>query len=191
MVVIEAARICYGPPSDFDAISKMSRWLDDNCRDWRFESGELPVDGKWPSVVVSAVFNEPVEKAKFTNLVTQQVRRWHFNRAKHSADNVVELSIDSYADGPLGHKMATRVDFIMADIQRRNEEQKRRKASERRQRMEKFAKVLAAVKQRAVKRKLQEALTKLQKYSDEAQGLMDAALEHEFKRRRLAEEQDL
>jgi hypothetical protein len=87
--------------------------------------------------------------------------------------------------------MTTRVDVIMADIQRRNEEQKRRKATERRQRMEAFAKVLVAVKQRAVKRKLHEALTKLRKYSDEAQGLMDAALEHEYKRRRLVEEQDI
>jgi len=188
MAPIEAARVTYGVPKDGGSHAKLGVWMDASCRDWRFESGELPVDGKWPPVVVSAVFNEPVDKAKLTNLVTQQVRRWGFERQKHAADNVVEMSIDAYADGSLGHKMTMRVDVIMADIQRRNEAQKLRKAAERRQRLEAFAKVLVAVKQRAVKRKLQEAVKKLHKYADEAQGLMDAALEQEFKRRRLAEE---
>ena len=179
----------YGMPTDDDSIAKLDLWMDSNCRDWRYESGALQGVGQC-RVVVSAVFNEPVDKAKLTNLVTQQVRRWGFERPKHAAENVAPMTIDAYADGPLGHKMTTRADVIMADIQRRSEEQKRRKATERRQRMEAFAKVLAAVKQRAVKRKLQEALAKLRKYSDEAQGLVDAALEHEYKRR-LVEEQDI
>ena len=101
------------------------------------------------------------------------------------------MTIDAYADGPLGHKMTTRVDVIMSDIQRRNEAQKRRKAAERRQRMEAFPKVLVVVEQRAVDRKLQQAMAKLRNNVDEAQGLMDAALEREFKRRRLADEQDI
>ena len=187
MAPIEAARVTYGVPRDASSLAKLDLWMDANCRDFRYDSGAVGQS----QVVVSAVFNEPVDKAKLTNLVTQQVRRWGFERPKHATENVLAISIDAYADGPLGHKMAMRVDCIMADIQRRNEEQKRRKATERRQRMEAFSKVLVAVKQRAVSRKLQQAMSKLRNNVDEAQGLMDAALEHEYKRRRLAEEQDI
>jgi hypothetical protein len=138
--------------------------------------------------VISAVFNEPMDRGKLTNLVTQQVRRWRFERAKHATENVVEMTIDEYADGPLGDKMKLQVQIIAMDIATRNEAQKQKKAAERRARMETFAKVLAAVKQRAVDRKLKAAMEKLRKNVDEAHGLLDAALEQEFKRRRVEEE---
>ena len=182
---IEAARIVYGTPSNAESAFKLTEWMDTHCRDWRYESGALQ-----GPVVISAVFNDPMEKGKLTNLVSQQVRRWRFERAKHAADNVVEMSIDKYADGPLGAKMKLQVQIIMADIHTRNEVQKQRKAAERRQRMEKFAKVLAAVKQRAVDRKLEAVMEKLRKNVDEAQGLVDAALQQGSTRRRTEEAQE-
>jgi hypothetical protein len=185
---IEAARIVYGTPSDADSQMKLEDWMDTHCRDWRYESGALQGVGHWCPIVISAVFNDPMDKGKLTNLVTQQARRWRFTRAKHSTDNIREMSIDSYADGPLGAKMTLQVQIIMADIATRNEVQKQQKAAERRARMEKFAKALAAVKQRAVDRKLKAAMDKLRKNVDEAHGLLDAALEQEFKRRRVEED---
>ena len=185
---IEAARIVYGTPSDADSVMKLEDWLDSRCRDWRYESGALQGVGRWCPIVISAVFNDPVDKKKFTNMVTQQVRRWRFERALSAEENVAAMSVDGYANGPLGRKMKLQVQIIMADIAFRNNADKQRKAAERRQRMEAFAEVLEKVKQRAVNRQLGMALNKLRKNVDEAHGLIDAALEQEFKRRRLAEE---
>ena len=185
---IEAARIVYGTPSNADSIMKLADWMDTHCRDWRYESGALQGVGHWCPIVVSAVFNDPVERGKLTNLVTQQVRRWRFTRAKHSTDNIAQMSVDDYADGPLGHKMKVQVQVIMADIRTRNDVQKQQKAAERRARTEAFAKVLATVQKRAADRKIKQAMDKLRKNVDEAHGLIDAALEQDFKRRRLDED---
>jgi hypothetical protein len=186
---IEAARIVYGTPGKSASTFKLEEWLDTHCRDWRYESGPLERGTlRYVHTVVSAVFKDPVKKDKLSNLVTQQVRRWGFVRAKHSTDNIVEMSIDEYADGPLGRLMSPIVAGIKADIEMRNEAQKQRRADERRARMEKFAEVLAAVKQRAVDWKLKAAMEKLRHNVDEAQGLVDAALEQESKRRRVEED---
>ena len=187
---IEAARIAYGTPSSQESVEKLEDWMDANCRDWRFESGALQGVGRWREIVISAVFKNPMDKKKFTNLVTQQVRRWRFERAASTTENVVEMSVDKYADGPLGRKMALQVQTIMVDIAVRNNADKQRKAAERRQRMEAFAGVLAKIQKRAVDRKLKQAMDKLRNNVNEAQGLIDAALEQEFKRRRLAEEEE-
>ena len=50
-----------------------------------------------------------MEKGKLSNLVTQHVKRWGFERSKYAADNAVAISIDAYADGPLGDKMLKKV----------------------------------------------------------------------------------
>ena len=186
---MEAARITYGTPSSQDSVEKLEDWMDANCRDWRFESRALQGVGRWREIVISAVFKNPMDKKKFTNLVTQQVRRWRFERAASTTENVVEMSVDKYADGPLGRKMKLQVQQIMVDIAARNNADKQRKAAERSQRMEAFAGVLAKIQKRAVDRKLKQAMDKLRNNVNEAYGLIDAALEQEFKRRRLAEEE--
>ena len=188
--LVEAARITYGTPDGREAQVKVEEWLEKHCRDWRYESGALqgPVAGGYSPMVVSAVFSEPLEFKKLQMIISQQVKRWNLQRARRNTESLVPMSIDSYADGPLGHKMKAVVDGIMVDIKMRNNAQKQKKEQERRERMEKFAKVLVAVKQRAVDRKLKGAMEKLRHTVDEAQGLVDAALEQDFKRRRVEED---
>ena len=188
--IVEAAQIAYGTPPSRDAVCKMEDWLDANCRDWRFEQGALQGIGRFSPIVVSCVFEEPVERKKLQMRLSQQVRRWGFQRAHDGSELYTVISIDSYANGPLGRKMKLQVQIIMADIAVRNNADKQRKAAERRQRMEAFAGVLAKIQKRAVDRKLKQAMDKLRNNVNEAQGLIDAALEQEFKRRRLAEEEE-
>ena len=125
MAFVEAARITYGTPTKgLESGLKLREWLDDHCRDWRYEAGAIQGVGRWTPITVSMVLEEPVEKNKLANLVTQQVKRWGFQRQKNSFENFVVISIDSYADGPLGEKMRLRVGEIMRDIKERNRRQR-------------------------------------------------------------------
>ena len=118
------------------------------------------------------VLEEPVEKNKLANVVTQQVKRWGFQRQKNSTENFVVIDIDSYADGPLGEKMRLRVGQIMMDIKERNRRQ-------REQRLKDFAQKLAKVHNAGKERRLRDALNKLREGADE--------VEQETMRRRVAE----
>ena len=181
--IVEAARIAYGTPPSCNAVCKMEDWLDDNCRDWRYEQGALQGIGRFSPLVVSCVFKEPVERKKLQMRLSQQVRRWGFQRVQDGSELYVVISIDSYADGPLGRKMALQVRAIMMDIAGRNRAQKEQKEEERRKRVD------AHVKKRNIAL-LKETFERMRENVGEAQRLADEALEQDFKRRRREEEDE-
>ena len=167
MAPVEAARITYGMPTKgLDSVLKVKKWLDAHCREWHYESGAVQGVGCWAPITVSAVFKVPIDKAKLANLVTHQVKRWGFERPRRATKKFV-------------------VDSVVAGIEKRSEQRLQKERAQHRRAA--FAKVLAEVKQRAVDRKLTLALSKLRKNVEEAQGLMDAALEENRKRRLLVE----
>ena len=182
---IEAARITYGTPPNNEAVCKMTDWLDANCRDWRYESGVLQgaLTGGYSPIVVSCVFEESVEQKKLQMRISQQVRRWGFQRARNSAELYVPISIDAYADGPLGHKMKVQMQMIMVDIANRKQAQKEQREAERQKRVE------ALVKKRNIAL-LRETFQRMRENVGEAQRLADEAIEQDSKRRRTEEAQE-
>ena len=170
---IEAARLVYGVPTKGqDAVLKMEDWLDKHCRDWRYDSGAVQGVGRWRPITVSAVFEDPQDRSKLANLVAQQVKRWGFERAA-SADNVVAMTVDVYADGPLGDKMKYKVLEVMEGIRERNRLQ-------RHERLKAFARKLAKVHEAAEERRVRVALQKLR------DGV--AEVKRAAKRRRVAQD---
>ena len=162
MALVEAARIAYGTPPDLEAQVKLEDWLHKQCRDFRYESGQLQGRGRFAPIVVSAVFETPLEHKKLQMTVSQQVRRWKFQRTVRDTENLVPISIDSYAEGPLGEKMRFKVAGIMADIKERNRRQ-------REDRLKDFARKLAKVHKAGVERQMRDALQKLREGAAEVE----------------------
>ena len=94
MALVEAARITYGTPTKgLASVLTVMNWLDTHCREWHYESGAVQGVGCWVPITVSAVFKEPLDKDKLANLVTQQVKRWGFERARRATEIFVVDSV--------------------------------------------------------------------------------------------------
>ena len=161
MALIEAARITYGVPTALLCVLKLREWLDKNCRDWRFEAGAMQGVGRWTSVTISAVFEVEQDRNKLANLVFQQVKRWGFQRAP-STENVVTITVDHYADGPLGDKMKYKVLEIMDGIRERNRKM-------RLEGLKNLAKKIAKAHEAGKERRLRGALNKLREGAAEVE----------------------
>ena len=183
--IVEAARIAYGTPPSNDGVRKMEDWLDANCRDWRFEQGALQGIGRFSPIVVSCVFEEPVERKKLQMRLSQQVRRWGFQRAHDGSEFYTAISIDSYANGPLGAKMKMKVKRIMLDIAERNRAQREQKEAERRKRVDALVRKRNIALLKETFERMRENVGEAQRLADKA---LDKAIEQDYKRQRLAEE---
>ena len=69
---VAAARMVFGQAQNDKATKLMKRWLNVNCRDWRFESGNDIPDGE---VVVAAVFATPLRAQNLRMQVVLHVKR--------------------------------------------------------------------------------------------------------------------
>ena len=77
---VAAARIVFGQAQNDKAMKLMKQWLNVNCRDWRFESGDDIPEGE---VVAAAVFATPLKAQNLRMQVAQNVKRWGFLRRGH------------------------------------------------------------------------------------------------------------
>ena len=132
---VAAARIVFGTPKDERAEHRMHRWLDTECRDWRFESGAQPGEGR--VVEVSVVLAMPKPMQKLRQIIAMHVKRWGFFRRAHGKNMLTPISIDDYIQGPTGdlvrdrvralldgaaQKAVERADFLARGRRRRREE---------------------------------------------------------------------
>ena len=73
---VAAVRVVFGTPKDERAEELMRRWLNSECRDWRFESGEEPSDRR--VIAVSLVLAMPKRLQHLRQIISMHIRRWGF-----------------------------------------------------------------------------------------------------------------
>ena len=108
---VAAARIVFGTPKDERAEHLMHRWLDTECRDWRFESGAQPGEGRVVEVSVVLAMPKPVQKLR--QIIAMHVKRWGFFRRAHGKNMLTPISIDDYMKGPTGDLVRNRVRALL------------------------------------------------------------------------------
>ena len=77
---VAAASIVFGTPKDARSERLMRRWLDAECRDWRFDSGAQPGEGR--VIAVSVVLATPKRVQQLRQVIAMHVKRWASSGAR-------------------------------------------------------------------------------------------------------------
>ena len=104
---VAAVRVVFGTPKDERAEELMRRWLNSECRDWRFESDEEPSGRR--VIAVSLVLAMPKRLQHSRQIISMHIGRWGVWRKSHAPDMLVPMTIDQYMDGRTGELIRGRV----------------------------------------------------------------------------------
>ena len=108
---VAAASIVFGTPKDERSERLMRRWLNAECRDWRFDSGAQPGEGR--VIAVSVVLETPKRVQQLRQVIAMHVKRWGFFRRAHSPNMLTPISIDKYMEGGTGELVNGRVRALL------------------------------------------------------------------------------
>ena len=144
---VAAASIVFGTPKDERSERLMRRWLDAECRDWRFDSGAQPGEGR--VIAVSIVLATPKRLQQLRQVIAMHVKRWGFFRRAHSPNMLTPITIDKYMEGGTGELVGGRVRALLDGSVQKHAEQV---GAAKRKREQLQAERLAAFKEKQLKK---------------------------------------
>ena len=147
MTSVEAIRIVFGIPATDAAVSKMERWLNSHCRDWRRSDAGS-------EVAADLILTAPMEPKSFRPLMAMHVKNWGFTRKRYARSNYTLMTVEEFERGPEGEiakSLKQQVEAYMADQKARKHAEKIKPGLER----------LASLLDKKTKPVLREAAKKL------------------------------